>query len=79
MIATSAFEARSAAAVDDDAIANDYVIFHARDYSRLATLSANPRLISVAARIRIAHLRTLAPLSPGRSRFVSVTFRAPQV
>ncbi len=34
-------EAGGATAVDHDAIANDYVIFHAGDYSRLATLSAN--------------------------------------
>ena len=34
-------EARRAAAVDDDAVANDYVIFHARDYSRVGAFSAN--------------------------------------
>ena len=35
------FEARRATAIDHDAIANNQVIFHVRDYSRLATLSAN--------------------------------------
>ena len=34
-------KARRSAAVDHDGIANNYVIFHARDYSRVAASSAN--------------------------------------
>jgi hypothetical protein len=35
--------ARRAATIDHDAVADDYVIFHERDYSRIVAPSANPR------------------------------------
>jgi hypothetical protein len=35
-------KARRSTAIDDDGIANNYVIFHARDYSRVSASSANP-------------------------------------